>query len=206
MSGFPACDSLVLAVTLVLETPNSDIHECPACRAQCAVDRSAMNTAARDSQQVRIACHKCDMLFMPLKEDAGRGLAASSATDNDSIQSAPAAAADAGQTENTLADDNLRYGKCPKCTGTFLMPTTPVAEDILVECPHCSRKMPPLAIMRIDARTDIAMSGNPQALARPARRHTGIVKYAAVLLLGGGIIAALPGHGHSGNDTGRQHV
>jgi hypothetical protein len=192
MSGFPACDSLVLAVTLVLETPNSDIHECPACRAQCAVDRSAMNTAARDSQQVRIACHKCDMLFMPLKEDAGRGLAASSATDNDSIQSAPAAAADAGQTENTLADDNLRYGKCPKCTGTFLMPTTPVAEDILVECPHCSRKMPPLAIMRIDARTDIAMSGNPQALARPARRHTGIVKYAAVLLLGGGIIAALP--------------
>jgi hypothetical protein len=203
MGGFPACDSLVLAVTLVLETPNSDIHQCPACGAQCAVDKSAMTTAARNTQPVRIACHKCDMVFMPVKNDAVPDLAPSSAASARSIHTAGQQPADNDQAhqdrkESTPADNSLRYGKCPKCTGTFLMPTTPlgdddlIAENILIECPHCSRKMPPLAVMRIDARADITMSTNPQARAKSARRHDDLIKYVAALMVGGGIIAAVP--------------
>jgi hypothetical protein len=46
--------------------------------------------------------------------------------------------------------------------------------------------------MRIDARADITMSTNPQARAKSARRHDDLIKYVAALMVGGGIIAAVP--------------
>ena len=56
-------------MTLILETPKSDIHRCPACGAQCAVDRDLLTLARDSGQRIRVACHKCDEIFQPLNDN-----------------------------------------------------------------------------------------------------------------------------------------
>ena len=56
-------------MTLILETPESDIHRCPGCGANCAVDRTVVARAADAGQQVRIACHKCAEVFRPRNDN-----------------------------------------------------------------------------------------------------------------------------------------
>ena len=70
------------------------------------------------------------------------------------------------------------------------MPAMPVTDDLLVECPHCSMKMPPLAVMRMDARRHIETQ--PRARALPASSRLERLKLAVILFIGSIIIASLP--------------
>ena len=117
------------AVTLIRKTLHSDIHQCPECGVPCSVARSAIEAAHHAQQSATVACHKCDAVFQPLGHD-------------ESTLDMPADNA-ATDTEQAQAGTRMRYGTCPKCRGNFLMPAMQVADDLLVECPHCSMKMPP---------------------------------------------------------------
>lgn len=166
----------VPAVTLIRKTLHSDIHQCPECGVPCSVARSAIEAAHHAQQSATVACHKCDAVFQPQGHD-------------ESTLDMPAdnAATDAGLAQ---AGTRMRYGTCPKCHGNFLMPAMQVADDLLVECPHCSMKMPPLAVMRLDARRHIETQ--PRARALPAPRHLERLKLAFILFIGSIIIASLP--------------
>lgn len=166
----------VPAVTLIRKTLHSDIHQCPECGVPCSVARSAIEAAHHAQQSAAIACHKCDAVFQLQAHD----------------ESTLAMPADhrATDTEQAQAGTRMRYGTCPKCRGNFLMPAMPVADDLVVECPHCSMKMPPLAVMRLDARRH--METQPRARTLAASRHLERLKLAVILIIGSIIIASLP--------------
>lgn len=118
-------------MTLILETPDSDIHRCPGCGANCAVDRTMVTRAADAGQQVRIACHKCAEIFRPLADNP----------DSPSRQNA--------------SPKNPRVGLCTKCHAAFSVPALGVDDSVVVECPHCRHHMAPDEIGRADARREI---------------------------------------------------
>ncbi|MGC6497518.1 MAG: hypothetical protein ACON4I_06375 [Candidatus Puniceispirillaceae bacterium] len=163
-------------MTLIRKTLHSDIHQCPECGVPCSVARSAIEAAHHAQQSAAIACHKCDAVFQLQAHD----------------ESTLAMPADhrATDTEQAQAGTRMRYGTCPKCRGNFLMPAMPVADDLVVECPHCSMKMPPLAVMRLDARRH--METQPRARTLAASRHLERLKLAVILIIGSIIIASLP--------------
>ena len=171
-------------MTLILKTPHSDIHQCPSCGAQCAVDRSAIAAATLAQQPATVACHKCDALFLPDEDEISTSQQVADDVTKDAAEDA------AGE----LATPHLRHGKCPKCKGDFLMPAVPMSDALLVECPHCTMKMPPLAVIRLDARRHIAAQARPRPRAHvgPANPYREALKFTSILLLGGVLIAAVP--------------
>ena len=166
----------VPAVTLIRKTLHSDIHQCPECGVPCSVARSAIEAAHNARQSAAIACHKCDAVFQLQAHD-------------ESTLDMPADHR-VTDTEQAQAGTRMRCGTCPKCRGNFLMPAMPVADDLVVECPHCSMKMPPLAVMRLDARRH--METQPRARTLAASRHLERLKLAVILIIGSIIIASLP--------------
>ena len=147
-------------MTLILETPQSDIHRCPACGAQCAVAKDLVVRAHDSGQQIRIACHKCDEVFQPLNDNS------------------PMAAATPSR-----PNPNPRTGICPACGDTLSVPPLNAGEAVMVECPHCRHLMPPDEVGRADARDDLPP---PPAPPSPRQRLVGTL---AALSLAGVLIA-----------------
>jgi len=165
-------------VTLILETPGSDIHQCPGCGAPCAVERGHIHAAAQAGQKVSIACHKCDEVFRP---------------DHDNR----IADHDRGALHNRytgLPHSNTRIGLCTGCGGRFSLQPLAADERLLVECPHCAQRMAPDEVGRADARGEIlaaALASLPPA--RAGRRWTRwiITLSAAGMLIAGIALVAL---------------
>ena len=155
-------------MTLILAAPDSDIHRCPGCGANCAVDHAMLAAAADAGQKVRIACHKCDEIFRPLGENAPRSARPS------------------------RPNPNRRVGVCSCCGDRFSLPPLAPEEFVLVECPHCRHEMAPDEIGHADARQDLlngmtAASGK-QIAGKRSRR--GRLRAAVWVVLGGAILAA----------------
>ncbi len=163
-------------MTLIRKTLHSDIHQCPECGIPCSVARSAIEAIHNAQQSATVACHKCDAVFKPHDHGESKlGMQAEKQTTDP---------------EHALAGTRVRYGTCPRCLGNFLMPALSVSDDLLVECPHCSMKMPPLAVMRLDARRHIETQPRNRAL--PDSGHFERLKLAFVLFIGSIIITSLP--------------
>lgn len=154
-------------MTLVLETPESDIHRCPACGANCAVDHSTLAAAADAGKTIRIACHKCDEVFRPL---------------NDNIEA---------RSRPSQPNPNPRIGLCVGCGQKFSVPPLAADESVLVECPHCAHKMVPDEIGRADARREMLSSpaSDAQLKTGSARRRRSRLRAVWLLLAGGMVIA-----------------
>jgi hypothetical protein len=148
-------------MTLILETRQSNIHLCPACGAQCAVEKDLVARARDSGQQVRIACHKCDEIFQPLN-------------DNSPI---PAAA------KPTRPNPNPRVGICTACGHSLSVPPLNAGEAVMVECPHCHYLMQPDEVGRTDALAGLPLPALPPS---PRQRLVGTL---LALLLAGGLIA-----------------
>ncbi|MCH2555622.1 MAG: hypothetical protein MK030_10185, partial [SAR116 cluster bacterium] len=118
-------------MTLILAAPDSDIHRCPACGANCAIDHGMLDTAANAGQKVRIACHKCDEIFRPV-------------TDNS-----------AGSARPSRPHPNRRVGICAACGDRFAVPPLAAEEFVLVQCPHCWHQMAPDEIGHANARHEL---------------------------------------------------
>ncbi len=163
-------------MTLIRKTMHSHIHQLPECGDPCSVARSAIEAAHNAKQSATVACHKCDAVFQPQDSDG-------------SVSEMPVYN-QVTDPEHAQAGTRMRYATCPKCYGNFLMPAMPFADDLLVECPHCSMKMPPLAVMRLDARRHIETQ--PRVRALPAAGHFERLKLAVILFIGSIIVASLP--------------
>lgn len=158
------CD---VAVTPVLETTESEIHHCPACGANCAVDHDMLTAAADASKTVRTACHKCDEPFRPQRDKAD------------------------GLSRPGQPNPNPRIGLCGGCGKKFSVPPPAADESVLVECPPCRHQMAPDAIGRADARREL-MSGVNAATGlqtgRTRKRHRWL-RLVWTLLIGGTVLA-----------------
>ena len=154
-------------MTLILETPESDIHRCPGCGANCAVDRTVVARAADAGQQVRIACHKCAEVFRPRNDNPN----------SPSRQSAPAS--------------NPRVGLCTSCNAAFSVPALGVDDSVVVECPHCRHRMAPDEIGRADARHEVLPepTTSTRLKAGSTRQRRGWRRLLWSLLLGGAVLA-----------------
>ena len=139
-------------MTLILETPKSDIHRCPACGAQCAVERDLMALARDAGQRIRVACHKCDEVFQPLN-------------DNVSTDILPGAA------QPSRPNPNPRVGVCSTCGGSFSVPPLAAGEAVMVECPHCRHLMQPDEVGHADVMDEFAGIMQPPFETAEARRH-----------------------------------
>ena len=148
-------------MTLILETRQSNIHLCPSCGAQCAVEKDLVAQARNSGQQIRIACHKCDEIFQPLN-------------DNSPI---PAAA------KPTRPNPNPRLGICTSCGDSLSVPPLSAGEAVMVECPHCRYLMQPDEVGRTDALAGLSLPALPPS---PRQRLVGTL---LALLLAGILIA-----------------
>ena len=148
-------------MTLILETPQSDIHRCPSCGAQCAVEKDLVARARDSGQQIRIACHKCDEIFQPLNDNSPVSAAAMPSRPN----------------------PNTRVGICTACGDSLSVPPLNAGEAVMVECPHCRHLMPPDAVGRADA-----LAGLPSPPPPPSPRQR-LVGTLAALCLAGVLIA-----------------
>jgi len=148
-------------MTLILETEQSNIHRCPACGAQCAVEKDVVTRARNSGQQIRIACHKCDEIFQPLNDNSPVATAAKPSRPN----------------------PNPRVGVCTACGGSLSVPPLNAGEAVMVECPHCRHLMPPDEVGRADALADLPAPPPP-----PSHRQK-LAGTALALLLAGGLIA-----------------
>ena len=144
-------------MTLILETPRSDIHRCPACGAQCAVEKDLLARARHSGQQIRIACHKCDEIFQPQNDNAPESVAATPSRPN----------------------PNTRVGVCTACGGTLSIPPLNAGEAVIVECPHCRHLMRPDEVGRADA-----LAGLPPPPPPPSSRQRVAGTLAALCLAG----------------------
>ena len=127
------------AVTLILAAPDSDIHRCPACGANCAIDHGMLDAAANAGQKVRIACHKCDEIFRPVADSS------------------------AGSARPSRPNPNHRVGICAACGDRFSVPPLAADDSVLVECPHCRHQMAPDEIGHANARRELFDSMNAAA-------------------------------------------
>ena len=151
-------------MTLILETPKSDIHRCPACGAQCAVERDLMALARDAGQRIRVACHKCDEVFQPLN-------------DNVSTDILPGAA------QPSRPNPNPRVGVCSTCGGSFSVPPLAAGEAVMVECPHCRHLMQPDEVGHADVMDEFAGIMQPPS---KLQKRAGTV---LALLLAGALLA-----------------
>jgi len=148
-------------MTLILETPQSTIHRCPACGAQCAVEKDLFARVRDAGQHIQIACHKCDGLFQPL----------------DSPSPVPVAA------RPSRPNANMRTGICRACGDSLSIPPLKADEAVMVECPHCQHLMQPDEVGHADALAGLPPpSQQPLARRKPARTWFALV-------LAGGLIA-----------------
>lgn len=144
-------------MTLILETQQSNIHRCPACGAQCAVERDLIALARKSGQQIRIACHKCDEVFQPLH-------------DNSPV---PAAA------RPSRPNPNPRVGICTACGDNLSVPPLSASDTVMVECPHCRHLMQPDEVGRADA-----LAGLPSLPPPPSPRQRLVGTLLALVLAG----------------------
>lgn len=154
-----------LAVTLILETPKSDIHQCPACGAQCAVERDLVMLARDSGQRIRVACHKCDEIFQPLN-------------DNMATDILPGAA------QPSRPNPNPRVGVCRSCGDSFSVPPLAAEEAVMVECPHCRHLMQPDDVGHASAMDELGDAILPPS-ARQKRIGTILSLFLAGALLAG---------------------
>jgi len=154
-------------VTLILETPVSDIHKCPGCGASCAVDHDVLRAAANAGKQIRVACHKCDEVFRP-------------SNDNPDSPARP-----------STPNPNTRVGICGKCGQKFSVPPLAANEQAVVECPHCAHHMTPDNIGRASARQEILQPTGGSAALKPGskRRRRGWLRAVISFLVGGAVLA-----------------
>ncbi len=151
-------------MTLILETPKSDIHRCPACGAQCAVDRDLLTLARDSGQRIRVACHKCDEIFQPLN-------------DNVATDVLPGAA------QPSRPNPNPRVGVCSSCGDSFSVPPLAAEEAVMVECPHCRHLMQPDEVGHADVMDELT-----DVLQSPSARQK-LVGTILSLLLAGTLLA-----------------
>ena len=152
-------------MTLILETPVSDIHRCPGCGANCAVDHDVLSAATNAGKRIRIACHKCDEVFRP-------------STVNPESPARP-------------GPSSPRVGMCGGCGQTFSVPPLGAYEQVVVECPHCGHHMTPDNIGRASARHEILPEPSAASRLKPAgkRRPKSWLRVAWSLLIGGAVLA-----------------
>ena len=131
-------------MTLILETPKSDIHRCPACGAQCAVERDLVILARDSGQRIRVACHKCDEIFQPLNDNASTKLLS-------------------GAAQPSRPNPNPRAGVCNSCGDSFSVPPLAADEAVMIECPHCRHLMRPDDVGQVNA-----MDGLPSMIRPPS--------------------------------------
>ena len=148
-------------MTLILDTQQSNIHRCPTCGAQCAVQKDLVARARDSGQQIRIACHKCDEIFLPLNDNSPVHASAMPSRPN----------------------PNPRVGVCTACGGSLSVPPLSAGEAVMVECPHCRHLMPPDEVGRADALADLPP---PPAPPSPRQRLVGTL---LALCLAGILIA-----------------
>lgn len=146
-------------MTLILETPQSDIHLCPACNAHCAVERESLVSARNAGQRVKIACHKCDEVFAPESTPPAPIEAADVLPET--AQNPPNPTPEKHQTnlERLMRPGRRqtqpRAGTCIQCGGQFSLPPLSNFGDVIVECPHCTAEMDPTSVGRIKARDEV---------------------------------------------------
>ncbi|MGB1175826.1 MAG: hypothetical protein ACPG48_00055 [Candidatus Puniceispirillaceae bacterium] len=148
-------------MTLILETQQSNIHRCPACGAQCAVEKDIVARARESGQHIRIACHKCDEIFQPMNDNSPVSAAATPSQPN----------------------PNPRVGICTACGDSLSVPPLNAGEAVMVECPHCRHLMRPDDVGRADALADLPSPPQPPS---PRQRIVGTL---LSLLLAGALIA-----------------
>ena len=151
-------------MTLILETQQSDIHRCPGCGAQCAVEKDLVARARDSGQQIRIACHKCDEIFQPLNDNSPTASAAMPSRPN----------------------PNPRIGICTACDNSLSVPPLNAGEAVMVECPHCRHLMQPDQVGRADALAGLPSPPPPLSPPSPQQRLVGTL---LALLLAGILIA-----------------
>ena len=149
-------------MTLILDPPQSDIHRCPACGAQCAVQKDLVVRAHNAGQQIRIACHKCDEIFQPLNDNSPTAAAARPSRPN----------------------PNPRMGVCTGCGETLSVPPLKAGEAVMVECPHCRHLMQPDDIGRVDALADLPASPPPPSQTQRIAGTLLALMLAGILLAG----------------------
>ena len=154
-------------MTLILETPASDVHRCPGCGANCAVDHDVLSAAANAGKQIRVACHKCDEVFRP-------------SNDNPDTPARP-----------SIPNPNTRVGLCGKCGQKFSVPPLAANEQVVVECPHCAHHMTPDNIGRASARQEVLQAPSAAAELKQAskRRHRSWLRATLWFLIGGAVLA-----------------
>ncbi|MGC6454660.1 MAG: hypothetical protein ACON31_12220 [Candidatus Puniceispirillaceae bacterium] len=158
-------------MTLILETPESDIHQCPGCGAPCAVERERIRAASNAGQRVSIACHKCDAIFRP---------------DNDTRIADDVRGAPPGRSQ-----PNRRIGSCNACGNSFSLHPLDAGDAVLIECPHCAHRMFPDEVASLDARREIMAKAVAQLPpARPRRRW---MRGLIATCLGGVLLAGVAG-------------
>ena len=157
------------AVTLILAAPDSDIHRCPACGANCAVDHEMLSAAANAGQKVRIACHKCDEIFQPVNDDS------------------------AESARPSRPNPNRRIGICAACSERFSVPPLAAEDSVLVECPHCRHQMAPDEIGHANARRELFDGLNAAAGKRVAGNGNvrGWLQTTIWVIVSGAILAAV---------------
>ena len=187
----------VFSVTLILETPQSDIHLCPSCGAHCAVERDVLIGARNAGQRVKIACHKCDEVFLPIDARQQEPTADTRHSAPDDPEERPLAEVPVRQ--RTI--DRLRHpdrqqtqpriGTCRHCGGRFSLPPLNNFGDVIVECPHCTAEMVPEAVGRLNARAEIvsAAAGRMADLHAPPRRKALRLLLVSALICTGLIMA-----------------
>ncbi|MDA9930331.1 hypothetical protein N9E91_03725 [Alphaproteobacteria bacterium] len=184
-------------MTLILETPRTDIHRCPECGAQCAVEKSALSAAANAGQSVQIACHKCDEVFRPGKDtkpqnDTGR---VEKDTGSNFADSPAKADQNSKRAANASIDNEFRgrvgplIGSCPKCRNHFSVPPMP-AQDIMIECPHCKSVMTPDSVGRLNARSEI-LASRLTTTPPPKKRMSLFFKLIIGMFLAGSLMAGV---------------
>lgn len=134
-------------MTLILETQASDIHRCPACGANCAVDHDVLRATTNAGKQIRVACHKCDAVFRP-------------SNNNPDTPARP-----------SMPNPNPRVGLCGKCERKFSVPPLAASEQVVVECPHCAHHMTPDNIGRASARHESLQAPNAATDLQPGRKR-----------------------------------
>ena len=148
-------------MTLILETPQSTIHRCPACGAQCAVEKDIVARARNAGQHIRIACHKCDDVFQPIDGGSPVRVAARPSRPN----------------------PNIRTGICSACGDSLSVPPLKADEAVMVECPHCQHLMQPDEVGHADA-----LAGLPPASQQPSAQRRPVSLW-LLLVLAGSLIA-----------------
>ena len=207
-------------MTLILETPQSDIHLCPSCGAHCAVERDVLMNARNAGQRVKIACHKCDEIFPPVderKETDKTDVAVPARTESQVRLAMEAPAVEASAVEapaigtpaveasvrrqdsgrhrrETREQTQPRLGTCSHCGGRFSLPPLTNFGDVIVECPHCTAEMMPEAVGRLNARAEVvSAAASRMAELHAPQRHSGLRIMLVLMLIGLGLVTAFAG-------------